>query len=143
LIDIGADLTQRLALCPQLHHVTRDADTDPSAKAHRVEYHRAVGAELVDIAVLVRRVSFILTPAIAGEVLENLRIRHSIAVGLLDVRSGPSKRLRPPIERRPGHQDRHWSVTAMSQILRAIASRATRRKLVGQTGCPKQRAAGR
>ena len=52
-IDVIADFPQRLTLWALGHHGTRDVDTDPSAKTHRIEKDGTVAPDFLDVAVRV------------------------------------------------------------------------------------------
>jgi len=84
-VDVASDLAKRLSLVEHAHHVPRDADADPSAKAHPIELEPLRARGILEVAGRVARVSFGAATAEARDVPERVPVGDSEAVRLTDL----------------------------------------------------------
>jgi hypothetical protein len=83
-------------LAEHAHHVTRDAEADPSRRRHGVQDDGAIGVDLSDIAVSVVAVPGVLAaPTKAGHVPHDLTVGDLELIQALHLRAGVSDEVWP------------------------------------------------
>ena len=92
-LNLRAHFLEALAVVHHLHHVTRDADADPSSQAHSIENQFRRRRILLEVARRVARVALGAATTVTGNVAKRISIGDGESVSFADLkRSAPDIR---------------------------------------------------